>query len=81
MSNSNLQFSSPLIKSDELFSHTTTLFFLIIKLDPLNDSRESGVIFNSTLQNVLATYCSNVLNTCVFPFKCKLFLTLEKLGR
>ena len=47
---------------DLLFSHKATLFF-IIKLDPLNGSRESCVIFDSALQNILATYCSNTDNT------------------
>lgn len=57
-------------------------FLLIIKLDSLNGFRESDLILNYTLQNVLGTYCSNVLDTCGFPFKYKLlFYFIEKLRR
>lgn len=54
-------------------SFLTKLHFFIIKLGPLNGSRESGVIFNSTLQNILATYYSNTDNTCASPSEVKHF--------
>lgn len=70
MSNTNLQFSSTHTKLDWLFSHRAFLFlFFNNQIRSLKCSRESGVILNYILQNVLATYCANVPNNLWFSFQ------------